>query len=148
MDWKSLFFTAEGRIGRQAFWIAWLSLLGVNVVLGWVPFLPLLALFCMVCIYTKRLHDMGQTGWLQLIPLVFGPVLLIGSITLLVMGSAFASLGDGDPDIVALFGVGGVILSLITGFLVTVGFTLWVGCSATRPGENRFGAEPMTAVLV
>ena len=98
--------------------------------------------------FYRRSPGLGWLLGLLLIPLLFGPVLLIGSITLLGMGSPFASLGDGDPEIAALFGVGGVVLSLITGFLVTVGFTLWVGCSASRPGENRFGAEPMTAVLV
>ena len=34
MDWKTLFFSAEGRIGRSTFWVGWLVLLGVNVVLG------------------------------------------------------------------------------------------------------------------
>jgi hypothetical protein len=38
MDWKALFFSADGRIGRSAFWIGWLVLLGVNVVLGWIRF--------------------------------------------------------------------------------------------------------------
>ncbi len=36
MDWKSLFFSAEGRIGRQAFWIGWLVLLGVQLLAGWI----------------------------------------------------------------------------------------------------------------
>ena len=41
MDWAKLFFSADGRIGRQAYWIGWLVLIGVNTLLFWVPFLSL-----------------------------------------------------------------------------------------------------------
>jgi len=54
MDWKTLFFSPDGRIGRQSFWIGWLVLLGVNVVLGWIPLigwaLSLVTIYCNVCI--------------------------------------------------------------------------------------------------
>ena len=73
MDWKTLFLSPEGRIGRQAFWIGWLVLLGVNMALGWLPMIgaviSLATIYSSVCIHSKRLHDMGQTGWWQVLHL-------------------------------------------------------------------------------
>jgi uncharacterized membrane protein YhaH (DUF805 family) len=150
MDWKSLFFTADGRIGRQAFWIGWLMLLGVHVVAGWVPLigwaLGLAALFASVCLYTKRLHDMGRTGWWQVLPIVLGPVLILGSAMTIGFGALLGELtniGDGW----ALAGVGGLLASLAIAFLVMIGFTLWVGTAEGQPGENRYGEPPLTTVL-
>ncbi|KRA59958.1 hypothetical protein ASD79_10555 [Caulobacter sp. Root655] len=150
MDWKSLFFTADGRIGRQAFWIGWLMLLGVHVVAGWVPLigwaLGLAALFASVCLYTKRLHDMGRTGWWQVLPIVLGPVLILGSAMTIGFGALLGELtniGDGW----ALAGVGGLFVSLAIAFVVMIGFTLWVGTAEGQPGENRYGEPPLTTVL-
>ena len=69
MDWKTLFLSPEGRIGRQAFWIGWLVVMGASTVLNVIPVvghvLMLGVIYASVCIHTKRLHDMGQTGWWQ-----------------------------------------------------------------------------------
>lgn len=150
MDWKSLFFTADGRIGRQAFWIGWLMLLGVHMVAGWIPLigwaLALAALFASVCLYTKRLHDMGRTGWWQVLPIVLGPVLIFGSAMSIGVGALLADLtniGDG----LTLAGVGGLFVSLAVAFVVMIGFTLWVGTAEGQPGENRYGEPPLTTVL-
>ena len=95
MDWKSLFFSAEGRIGRQVFWIGWLMLLGAHVVAGWIPLIgqviALMAIFAWVCLCTKRLHDMGRSGWWQLVPIALGPVLIIGSAMSIGVGAVLRS---------------------------------------------------------
>ncbi|MBI1685831.1 DUF805 domain-containing protein [Caulobacter hibisci] len=152
MDWKTLLFTPDGRIGRQAFWIAWLMLLGVNVVAGWIPVIgwiaSLVTLFCFVCIYAKRLHDMGKSGWWQLLPIVLGPVLLMGSVIWLVFGSAAIAIGGGDPQYFALASVGAMIIAAILGFVITAGFTLWVGCAEGQTSDNRWGDPPLHALAV
>lgn len=152
MDWKTLMFTADGRIGRQAFWIAWLMLLGVNMVAGWVPLIGWIAsaatLFCFVCIYAKRLHDIGKSAWWQLLPILLGPVLLMGSVMWLVFGSIGIAMGGGDPGVFALAGVGGVVVAAVLGFVVTVGFTLWVGCAQGQTLDNRWGDPPLHALAV
>jgi len=153
MDWKSLFFTAEGRIGRPTFWIGWLMLLGVHVVAGWIPLigwaLGLAALYASVCLYAKRLHDMGRSGWWQLLPILLGPVLVIGSAMSIGFGALFAELTHGDAEWAALAGLGGLFVSLAVAFVVMIGFTLWVGISDSQPGDNRYGEPPMVgAVLV
>jgi uncharacterized membrane protein YhaH (DUF805 family) len=151
MDWKSLFFTADGRIGRQAFWIGWLMLLGVHVVAGAIPLigwaLGLAAMFAAVCLYTKRLHDMGRTGWWQVLPIVLGPVLIIGSAMTIGFGALLAEMTNGDAGWAALAGVGGLFVSLAIAFVVMIGFTLWVGTAEGQPGENHYGEPPLTMVL-
>src|SRR5690606_25568824 len=72
------------------FWIGWLVLLGVNVVAGWIPLigwlLALVSIYCSICICSHSLHDMGKSGWLQLVPFV---------ICTIAGGFAFVSMGAG-----------------------------------------------------
>lgn len=152
MDWKSLFFTAEGRIGRQAFWIGWLMLLGVHVVAGWIPLigqlLSLAAIFAWVCLCTKRLHDMGRSGWWQVLPIVLGPVLVLGSAMSIGVGAILGEITNGDLGWAAAAGVGGLFISLAIAVVVVIAFTLWVGIAEGQAGENRYGEPPLTPVLV
>jgi uncharacterized membrane protein YhaH (DUF805 family) len=152
MDWKSLFFSAEGRIGRQAFWIGWLVLLGVQVVAGWIPVvghaLGLVALFAWVCLCTKRLHDMGRSGWWQAPPFALSVVLVVGSALWIGVGAALAAITDGNPEVVALAGVGVLLIGIFVSFVTMIAFTLWVGVAEGQTGENRYGAPPLTAAMV
>jgi uncharacterized membrane protein YhaH (DUF805 family) len=152
MDWKSLFFSAEGRIGRQAFWIGWLVLLGVQVVAGWIPVighaLGLVALFAWVCLCSKRLHDMGRSGWWQVPPFALSLALVVGSVLWIGVGAALAAITDGNPEVVALAGVGVLLIGIFVAFVAMIGFTLWVGIAEGQPGENRYGEPPLTPALV
>ena len=151
MDWKSLFFSAEGRIGRQAFWIGWLVLLGVQMLAGWIPVvghaLGLIALFAWVCLCTKRLHDMGRSGWWQLVPVVLGPVLIVGSAMSIGFGAILGEITNIDTDWAALAGVGGLLVSVAIAVLAVVGFTLWLGIAEGQAGENRYGEPPLTPMM-
>ncbi|WP_165189975.1 DUF805 domain-containing protein [Caulobacter soli] len=152
MDWKSLFFSAEGRIGRQAFWIGWLMLLGAHVIAGWIPLIgqviALAAIFAWVCLCTKRLHDMGRTGWWQVVPIVLGPVLIVGSAMWIGLGAILAEVTNGDAGFAALAGVGGLFVSLAIACVSVLAFTLWVGISEGQVGENRYGEPPLTPAMV
>ena len=152
MDWKTLFLSPEGRIGRQAFWIGWLCLLGASVVLNVIPpighVLMLLVVYSSICIHSKRLHDMGQTGWWQVLPVVFGPVLVTGSALSVGVLPAIAALTHGEPEISALTAVAGLFVSLFIAFCIWLAFTLWVGCSSGQPRENKYGPVPPDAAAV
>lgn len=149
MDWKSLFLSADGRIRRSEFWIGWLVIFAVNALLGWViPLLSILLIYPTVCIFSKRLHDMGKTGWLQLIPVVVWCVAV--PVAVLGLGAAFitaAAVGDADyqevADALAAGGAAGFALfgamALVAALVVQLVFFLWVGLSPGQPGENRFG---------
>ncbi len=154
MDWKSLFFSAEGRIGRGEFWIGWLVLLGVNVVAGWIPLigwiLALVTIYCSICIYSKRLHDMGKSGWLQLVPIVICTI--AGGFAFVSMGAGvmMGALSGGADEMVAASVLGGLgigLLALAVTFIVGVAFLLWVGLSAGEPGPNRFGEPPAKSAV-
>lgn len=145
MDWKSLFLSTDGRIGRQNFWIGWAIIFGVNIVLGWIPLIGFLisiaSIYCWVCVYAKRLHDMGKSGWLQLAPMLIAFVLpLIG---LFAFGglAIFAGLTHADDAAAGpvLAGLGGFLLTVMIAAIVGLGFLLWVGITPSDPNDNAYG---------
>jgi len=150
-DWKVLLFSFQGRIRRQHFWIGWLILLGAGVVANWIPFLGLLIAIALIwpnlAIGVKRLHDMGQSGWLIVIPWVVTLVALfvgLGTIGFSAVANA-AALENEDPAaiwalIAPAFGVFGLI------FLVNIGFLAWIGLTPGTNGDNRHGPDPKVAI--
>jgi uncharacterized membrane protein YhaH (DUF805 family) len=114
MDWKYLFTSFEGRIGRQSYWMGVLVLIGVSIVAGlldailgtagesgWgiVSVLAALAMiYPAIALYAKRWHDRGKSGWWSLIGLV--PV--IGGLWMLIelgflKGTSGANPYGADP---------------------------------------------------
>ena len=149
MDWTKLFFSPNGRIGRQAYWIGWLALFGVNALLFWVPFLSLVTVYCWICISSKRFHDVGRSGWLAAIPVTLGIVVPIGA-AIAVAGAAVASSISGASDetviAAALSAVAGAGLLLLGGLVIVVGFLIWQGVELGEPGPNRYGPAPTPAL--
>lgn len=146
-DFQRVLFSFQGRIRRQHFWLGWLILLGVGVVLGWIPFLGALISIAMiwpnVAITVKRLHDMGHTGWLTAIPWAAGIIAvtaIIGTVvtTALANGSNWES---DDPAVVWSMMAPSIGILAIAG-LVQIGFLLWIGIVDSQPGDNRFGPNP------
>lgn len=146
-DWQKLLFSFEGRARRSHFWIGWLICLGLGVVAGMIPVLGGLISLALIwpnlAISVKRLHDMGQSGWLIAIPWVVsivGTFVAVGMIGFSALTNT-AALERADPA--AIFALIGPALGLF-GLLVLVnlGFLLWIGLSEGKPGENRFGPNP------
>jgi uncharacterized membrane protein YhaH (DUF805 family) len=152
MDWKTLFLDANGRIGQKDFWIGWLILLVGGFVLGLIPIINIFAaianIYFSVCLYAKRLHDMGKTAWLMLIP--FGAS-IVGMVIVFAAGGAAIFAGSMGGDAAAAAGAaGGMIIAglvLLLIFVVSIGFLLWIGLSKGDPMDNRFG-PPRTQPLV
>ena len=146
-DFQRVLFAFEGRIRRQHFWIGWLICLGVGVVLGWIPLLGALLSIALIwpntAITVKRLHDMGHTGWLTVIPWIAGFAAIFGVIASVGM-SAIASGGNWESDDPAVvFGLLGPALGILAvTTLIQLGFLLWIGLSDGQPGDNRFGPAP------
>ena len=151
MDWNALFFSADGRIGRQSFWIGFLILLGAGVVLSWIPLLGLLISIALIypwtCLYSKRFHDMGRSGWLAVVPVavpaVFFTIAIFTGIGGIITG-AFLSEAGGDDAAAGpvLAGIGSALLFLALGMLVWLVSTLWAGLTPSDLGPNRYGAPP------
>ena len=96
MDWKYLFTSLEGRIGRQSYWMGVIAISvitimaalidvmlgtmhdnGVGVVSGLAG---LMLIYPTIVLYAKRWHDRDKSGWWTLIAIV--PV--IGGLWLLI----------------------------------------------------------------
>ena len=120
MDWKYLFTSYEGRIGRASFWMGIVvyivgaivatiidNVLGTTI--GDLPYgyvyviYGVVMLYPIFSIYAKRWHDRNKSGWWTLIALV--------------------------PFIGALW------------LLIELGFL------AGTPGPNRFGQDPVAASI-
>ncbi len=146
-DIQKLMFSFEGRTRRSHFWIGWLILLGVGVVAGWIPILGFLLSIALIwpnlAITVKRLHDMGQSGWLAVVPWVvniIGVVFVFMSVGMSAIFNASALENEDPAAIMALLGpmLGGLGLLI----LVNLGFLLWIGLTDSKPGSNRFGPNP------
>lgn len=146
-DVKSAMLSYTGRMRRQHFWISFLIIFGVSLVLGWIPLLgtliSLALIYPSVCITIKRLHDMGKTGWLTLVPYVGT---FVAMIVMFIGGAgAFmtAAFTGGDPNPAAIMGAFGAValgglISLVSG----LGFLIWIGVTDSQPGDNKYGPNP------
>ncbi len=149
MDWTKLFFSPEGRIGRQAYWIGWLVLLGVNSLLSWTVVAPLVAIYCWICISAKRFHDMGKSGWLAAIPIGASFIALFSIFPIVAAAVLSGAAANGDENAIAaavLGAVGSSLLVMLAAFVIAVGFLIWQGVTPSDPGENRYGPPPQPAV--
>ena len=96
MDWKYLYTSFEGRIGRQQMWMGILVMIAISIVLAVLDAIlgtrtgngigilggifSVIAIYPSLALYAKRWHDRGKSGWWTLIILV--PI--IGALWLLV----------------------------------------------------------------
>lgn len=144
LELQSLLLSFEGRTRRSHFWIGWLILLGAGVVLGWVPVFGQLLSIALIwpntAIAVKRLHDMGQSGWLVLIPWVVGIGALFAGIVMTGVGVVATTWTDDPWALLAALGpaMGLFALSALVGFV----FLAWSGLVDSQSGSNRFGPNP------
>jgi uncharacterized membrane protein YhaH (DUF805 family) len=146
-DWQKLLFSFEGRTRRSHFWIGWLICLGAGVVAGWIPLLGGLISLALIwpnlAISVKRLHDMGQSGWLIAIPWVVsivGIFVAVGMIGVSALTNTAALEREDPAAILALVGPAIGLFGLL--LLVNLGFLLWIGLSEGQRGDNRYGPNP------
>lgn len=146
-DWQKVFLSFNGRIRRSHFWIAWGILFAASLVLGFIPIIgtliSLVLIWPSIAIQVTRLHDMGKTGWLVVVPWVANIVGIIAIISTVGL-AAIANSGDLDSDdpaqMMAVMGPAFGIIGLLV--LVGLGFLLWIGISDSQPGPNKYGPNP------
>lgn len=152
MTWLTLLLSPEGRINRLHFWLGWLVLCGIGAVLLLIPifghFVFLFTLYCHVCVYSKRLHDMGRTGWWQLIPFVLGGLLIAAGVVMSGF-DIFSHLHDFESSAgfwVILRSIGWILAGFSAAGFFGFIFLLWIGLSNSQPGDNRFGPPAPTTL--
>ncbi len=137
MNWTVLFLRTDGRIGRGRFWIGFAILAAAQGLaslapsVGWFAFMVLT--YAWICIYAKRLHDIGRSGWLTMAPILFSLIALS-----IAAATFWQSTFDGKPPGTTspswlCLGV------LIVAALIDLGFVAWVGLSPSDEGENVYG---------
>ena len=159
MNFGNLLFSPSGRIDKKAFWIGFAILLVASIVVGLLGgalgalggliglLLNILIIYMSVCVYAKRLHDFGKSGWL------YGAIILLTIVLALVLMwpaiAAIMEVAASDPELAqdqaameemmaSEVGFGRMLLM----YLPTILFTLWVGLKAGDPGDNRYGPPP------
>lgn len=147
---RTLFLSPHGRITRGPFWIATLLLLGAQVAVAVLVKPPaqeiayFLTAYPLVCLNAKRLHDLGRTGWIQVVAWIANaPLVIFGC------ASAYISLVQG-PAAAEAFEMrqAGTILYLAAyavGTLISLGMLLWLGIARSQRGQNHYGPEPAAA---
>ncbi len=143
IDWRTLFLEANGRIGQKDYWIGVGILFAAGLVLGWLPLIgtvvSLASIYFGVCVSSKRLHDMGKSGWLAAIP--YGVTTLAVVLSAMTFIGGIVSTGYGN-DYGALAGMGAAGGVWGLAFLVNLGFLIWLGVTAGQPGDNLYGPPP------
>ncbi len=132
MDFDTLFVNASGRTSRGRFIPALLTLLAVVLFYAFIvkgrtaTFCLLVLMFPAIVLQARRLHDMGRSAWLLVVPAVL--MLLAFGIWLKYL--SFGAQVDGLLRTIALIASGAV--------------ALWCAVGGSQAQANRFGA-PATA---
>jgi uncharacterized membrane protein YhaH (DUF805 family) len=136
MNWMYLFTSIDGRINRQPFWIALLSLIGLEVVahfaIGdrWSSIVSLLLAYPYFAALAKRGHDRNVPTW---IPGVF----MVGAVAFDLLVLLDLVVGPpAEPN--TLFYVIGVPLGILA-LILLIDF----GCRRGTIGPNRYGPDPL-----
>ncbi len=135
MDWRALLLSPNGRIRRGEFWTGFALVMATSAAVnlfqsGVSHVLGLVLLWPQVCIHAKRLHDIGRSAWLLLVP--FSVSLIALAVIILNSGPALFVDGAGDGTLTTA-------ACLVVMVLDGVGFLSWVGLSAGDPEANRYG---------
>ncbi len=149
MNLGSLLFSPEGRIGQRDFWIGFLMLfvfgILIHAVLAVGTVLWLLSTYCWVCLFSKRLHDMGRSGFAQVWVFAFD-FLAITALFVGGFGSILAAVLTGGGHVgwgLLAGGVGLLVLALAAISVVKLLFVLWLGLSPGQAIDNRYGPAPI-----
>ena len=105
------------------------------------PLLGLAILWPQLVIRIKRLHDIGWTGWLPLLP----SSVTATCMTLIVLNGGAALLTTRPQQLPALVASPAMHTALIffeIAFAVEFAFLLWVGITRGDAAANRFGPVP------
>lgn len=145
MELRWLYFSARGRLSAKAFRQTYLGLFVVSVLSTLMPLLGvvigLLTSIAMINITTKRLHDMGRSGWLQLVQ--------IAPWAGLVVWAAVAAGGGpkADEAIVRMAqNNAGLLGALALAAAISLGFLAWVALAPATDGANAYGEHSISIV--
>lgn len=123
-DWRTLFWSASGRVSRGPWWVAvgvlasasalYEGLAGAPLRLATFWFVYPALIYSAVCVNAKRLHDRGRSGWWAAMVLL-----------------AFAAVWPQARPVAAVVAMPILLWTLVE-----------LGVMAGEQGANRFGPSP------
>jgi uncharacterized membrane protein YhaH (DUF805 family) len=128
-----VFVNPNGRTSRGEFMVALITLLAVVAFYTFLvtgrtaQWCTLVLLFPAVILHARRLHDMGHTGWLLLVP----AALMVAAFAIWLHVVSLGARLDAFVPLAALF--------------ITAGVALWGCIGRGQSGANRFGAPATIA---
>lgn len=167
MDYQTVFLNPNGRLGPADFQKSALILIGISFVLSILPaislafsflgIIGLLLIYPWVCLWSKRLHDAGQSGWMTLVVVLVWIVVgwITGSIVgMMFAGDVAASMSGADPqDFGSMMSAitqasrATIIPSAIVNAGVAVGFVYVANMILkSDPGDNQYGPPPGSTI--
>jgi len=154
-------FSADGRTTPNQFWQGIILLVGTQIILYlgtayislWLMFLFFPLIYPYVCVYAKRLHDSGKTGWLFLtffvgwmVVSMFMNIVLAGfsNIDAVAVDQELQLLGeDGDIDAILALLKEVIQADLLLSLVGVMAGNAIVGfpCASLRsdPHDNQYG---------
>lgn len=141
----SLLLSPMGRIRRRDFWIGFAFVMAASMLTGAIPVigqvLGLVILWPQIVIHVKRLHDIGWTGWLLLLPFTVS-----AACTALAIANGGSAIFTAAPQEVARLLVSPEmrkpVLFLEIALAVEAAFLIWVGSTRGDAEANKFGPVP------
>jgi uncharacterized membrane protein YhaH (DUF805 family) len=135
MNWMHLFTSLEGRISRQPFWTAILSLVAIEIiaeyVIGgrWNSIVSLLIAYPEFAVFAKRGHDRNVPTWVA--GVFIAGAIVVNLLTLLDLAGPMT-----NPT--TLFYVVGIPVGIL-GLVLLVDF----GFRRGTAGPNQYGPDPL-----
>ena len=143
MDIGRLLFSAQGRIGQRDFWTGFLILFIGGLLIHLLPLagtlIWVLSTYCWICLYSKRLHDFGKSGWRQVWVFAFGWICIAVGVVM-AGGGAIAALVTGHWNWPMFAGAAALLFGLLSlSAIAHLLFLLYVGLHGTQRSGNKYG---------
>lgn len=161
----NLLFNPQGRIGKNRFWQGLVLLTVASVIVTALPvylgsvfgLAGLLLIYPYICVYAKRFHDAGTTGWwviavwlgavgLEIIEGIFLGPFFMGEEGRDIQAEAAERLSQGELDVFmqAQERLAEIMLplSILTTIVNAIILGYIVGSLATEPRTNKHGPVP------
>jgi uncharacterized membrane protein YhaH (DUF805 family) len=139
IDWKYLFTSLEGRIGRKIFWIGLAVLIGVGLPIQLLTIaiageyagltVSLALLYPGFALNVKRAHDRNRPAWI---------ISLFYALIIAIVFMQIFELETVDGELTIPFAIVGSVF-----VLAAIALTIDLGFLRGTPGKNQYGPDPL-----